>query len=256
VLRPEVHGTLVAAGCWASTAAGRVPAELGFPAASTGQLQLYALQAVNGVILDSSTGTGRLQCVSLWATERQAPSRDRSDMHMAGLAPLGAQENACYLHHPLLHSAYTCMHTQLMCRHTSPCRPATHPARLWRRRSSPLPDHALPAALETWPILPRARPVLLPPPAPLLELLWRPVALLTAQRPLGVPSAPSLALPGARLPARRLALPPELLPLGQVLPLVLPGLPQLLEGCLQSLASLQHAHVGSLSSMPCSQSMT
>ncbi len=101
-----------------------------------------------------------------------------------------------------------------------------------------------------------ARPVLLPPPAPLLELLWRPVALLTAQRLLGVPSAPSLALPGARLPARRLALQPELLPLAQVSPLVLPGLPQLPEGCLQSLASLQHAHVGSFSSTPCRQSMT
>ena len=131
--------------------------------------------------------------------------------------------------------------------------PATHLGRQPCRRSLLLPDHALPRALETWLILPRARPVLLPPPAPLLELLWRPVALLTAQRPLGVPSAPSVALPGARLPARRLALPPELLPLGQVLPLVLPGLPQLLEGCLQSLASLQHAHVGSFSSTTCRQ---
>jgi hypothetical protein len=94
--------------------------------------------------------------------------------------------------------------------------------------------------------------VLLPPPAALLELLWRPVALQTAQLLLGVPSALSPALPGGRLPARLLAL-ALALPLAQVS--VLPGLPQLLEGCLQSLASLQHAHVGSFSSAPCRHSV-
>ena len=142
---------------------------------------------------------------------------------------------------------------QLCCCHiSSPCRPATHLARLWCRRSLLLPGHALPAALETWPVLPRVRPVLLPPPAALLELLCRPVALLTVQLLLGVPSALSPALPGGRLPARLLAL-ALALPLAQVS--VLPGLPQLLEGCLQSLASLQHAHVGSFSSAPCRHSV-
>ena len=83
--------------------------------------------------------------------------------------------------------------------------------------------------------------------------LWRPVALLTAQLLLGVPPALSPAPLGARLPARLLAL-ALALPLAQVSEL--PGLPQLLEGCLQSLASLQHAHVGSFSSTPCRHPVT